>query len=141
MNTRLDLPLLARGSIGLDRLFGEAEKTFQNSLSNGFPPYNIVLKDENTYVVTLAVAGFSNENIEIMQERNKLRVMGTAPEMGDVTYLHKGIAARSFTREFALDNHVHVEDATLENGMLTIMLVREVPEELQPKKIAISKRS
>jgi molecular chaperone IbpA len=139
--TRLDLPTIARGTVGFDRLFNEVDRMFANSVSTGFPPYNIVLVDDNKYEVTLAVAGFSMDDIEITQDGNVLRVEGTTPEAEDVTYLHKGIAARSFKREFALADHVRVESADLENGMLTIALVREVPEALQPKKIAITQRS
>lgn len=142
--TRLDnLPhALAKATVGFDRLFDELEGRWANSVAQTFPPYNIVQQDENKYEITLAVAGFAMEDIEITFNNGVLTVEGTTPEKEeDVEYLHKGIAARSFAREFKLADHMQVEDATLENGMLTIALVREVPEALQPKKIAITARS
>ena len=90
-------------------------------------------------MISLAVAGFGMDNLEITKDKNILRIEGTAPK-GDenVNYLHKGIGGRSFRREFTLADHVEVTGATLELGMLNVHLTREVPEELQPKKIAIT---
>lgn len=141
--TRLDLPTLTRGMIGFDRMFDDLDRVFTNSVAGGFPPYNITIGgDNNEYQVTLAVAGFTMDDIDIVHDRNVLRVAGNTNEKEeDVRYLHKGIAARSFKREFALADHVQVTSADLENGMLTITLVREVPEELQPKKISITQKS
>jgi molecular chaperone IbpA len=137
--TTLDLPSLHRATIGFDRLFDQMESRFANSQSTGYPPYNIVQINENEYMITLAVAGFGMDNLEITHEKNILTIEGTSPK-GDetVNYLHKGIAGRNFRREFTLADHVEVEGATLELGMLNIHLKRHVPEELQPKKIAIS---
>jgi len=138
--TTLDLPSLHRATIGFDRLFDEMERKFANSPnSNGYPPYNIVQIDENEYMITLAVAGFGMDNLEITKDGNILTIEGTSPKGGEnVNYLHKGIAGRNFRREFTLADHVEVESAGLELGMLNIHLKREVPEELQPKKIAIT---
>jgi molecular chaperone IbpA len=138
--TTLDLPQLHRATIGFDQLFNEMERKFQNSPnSNGYPPYNIAQINEDEYMISLAVAGFGMDNLDITHEKNILTVEGTSPK-GDenVNYLHKGIAGRNFRREFTLADHVEVEGATLELGMLNIHLKRHVPEELQPKKIAIS---
>ena len=137
--TTLDLPQLHRATIGFDRLFNELDRTFANSQSQGYPPYNIVQHDEDAYTISVAVAGFGMEDLEITHEKNVLRIEGTSPK-GDeeVTYLHKGIGGRNFRREFTLADHVEVEGATLELGMLNVHLKRIVPEELQPKKIAIS---
>ena len=138
--TTLDLPSLHRATIGFDRLFDEMERKFANSPnSNGYPPYNIAQLSDDEYVITLAVAGFGMDNLEITKDKNILTIEGTAPK-GDeeVNYLHKGIAGRNFRREFTLADHVEVEGATLDNGMLNVYLKREVPEELQPKKIAIN---
>ena len=137
--TTLDIPSLHRATIGFDRLFDEMERKFANSPnSNGYPPYNIVQINEDEYMITLAVAGFGMDNLDITKDGNILTVEGTSPKGGeDVNYLHKGIAGRNFRREFTLADHVEVEGATLELGMLNIHLKREVPEELQPKKIAI----
>jgi len=138
--TTLDLPNFHRATIGFDRLFNELERSFQNSPnSNGYPPYNIAQINEDEYMISLAVAGFGMDNLEITKDGNVLRVEGTSPK-GDetVNYLHKGIGGRNFRREFTLADHVEVENAGLELGMLNIHLKREVPEELQPKKIAIT---
>ena len=138
--TTLDLPHFHRATIGFDRLFDELERSFQNSPnSNGYPPYNIAQLNDDEYVITLAVAGFSMDNLDLEKDKNVLKIEGTAPK-GDeeVNYLHKGIAGRNFRREFTLADHVEVENATHELGMLNIHLKREVPESLQPKKIKIN---
>src|SRR6056300_610002 len=138
--TTLDLPNFHRATIGFDRLFDELERSFQNSPNgNGYPPYNIAQINEDEYMISLAVAGFGMDNLEITKDGNILRVEGTSPK-GDetVNYLHKGIGGRNFRREFTLADHVEVQNAGLELGMLNIHLKREVPEELQPKKIKIN---
>lgn len=136
--TTLDLPSLHRGTIGFDRLFNELDRQFANSQSQGYPPYNIAQINEDEFMITLAVAGLGMDNLDITKDGNILRVEGTSPKGGEnVNYLHKGIAERNFRREFTLADHVEVENAGLEHGMLNIHLKREVPEELQPKKIAI----
>ena len=137
--TTLDLPSLHRGTIGFDRLFNELDRQFANSQSQGYPPYNIAQINEDEFMITLAVAGFGMDNLDITKDGNILRVEGTSPKGGEnVNYLHKGIGERNFRREFTLADHVEVEGAGLEHGMLNIHLKREVPEELQPKKIAIN---
>jgi molecular chaperone IbpA len=137
--TTLDLPSLHRATIGFDRLFNELDRQFANSQTSGYPPYNIAQVTDDEYVITLAVAGFGMDNLDITKDKNILTIEGTSPK-GDenVNYLHKGIAGRNFRREFTLADHVEVESASLENGMLNVYLKREVPEELQPKKIAIT---
>jgi molecular chaperone IbpA len=140
--TTLDLPSLHRATIGFDRLFDQMESRFANSQSQGYPPYNIVQINENEYMITLAVAGFGMDNLEITKDKNILTIEGTSPKGGEkVNYLHKGIGERNFRREFTLADHVEVESAGLEHGMLNVHLKREVPEELQPKKIAITDHS
>lgn len=141
--TTLDLPHFHKATIGFDRLFNELDRQFQNSPNgNGYPPYNIAQINEDEYTISLAVAGFDMDNLEITKDGNILTVEGTSPS-GDenVNYLHKGIAGRNFRREFTLADHVEVEAANLELGMLNIHLKREVPEELQPRKIAINTTS
>ena len=141
--TTLDLPSLHRATIGFDRLFDEMERKFANSPnSNGYPPYNIAQINDDEYMISLAVAGFGMDNLEITKDGNILTVEGTSPK-GDenVNYLHKGIAGRNFRREFTLADHVEVHCANLELGMLYIHLVREVPEALKPKKIEIKDTS
>jgi len=137
--TTLNLPEFHRATVGFDRLFQELDRQFANSSGTGYPPYNIVLKGEHEYLVSLAVAGFSMDNLEITQDGNELVIQGTpATTDEDVTYLHKGVANRGFKRTFTLADYVEVQNATLELGMLNISLVRRIPEELQPKKIAIT---
>ena len=140
--TTLDLPTCHRATIGFDRLFNEMEARFANSATNGYPPYNIAQINDDEYMISLAVAGFGMDNLEITKDGNILRVEGNAPK-GDenVNYLHKGIGGRNFRREFTLADHVEVHCANLELGMLNIHLKREVPEELQPKKIKIQDTS
>lgn len=138
--TTLDLPTFRKATIGFDTLFNEMERTFQNSASTGYPPYNIVQLNDNEYVISVAVAGFAMENLNVTQDKNVLIIEGTAPESdAEVNYLHKGIGGRNFRREFALAEHVYVKSAGIENGLLNIHVVREVPEELQPKTIKIQK--
>jgi molecular chaperone IbpA len=136
--TTLDLPSFRRATIGFDRMFDEMEARFANSASNGYPPYNIAQLSEDEYMISIAVAGFGMDNLDITKDKNTLRIEGTSPK-GDenVNYLHKGIGGRNFRREFTLADHVEVVDANLSLGMLNIRLKREVPEELQPKKIEI----
>jgi molecular chaperone IbpA len=120
-------------------MFDELERTFANSQSNGYPPYNIAQINEDEYMISLAVAGFGMDNLSIEKDKNVLKIEGTAPKGGDeVNYLHKGIGGRNFRREFTLADHVEVVNATLDNGMLNVYLKREVPEELQPKQIKIN---
>lgn len=137
--TTLNLPDFHRATIGFERMFDDLERTFANSTSQGYPPYNIVQINEDEYMISLAVAGFGMDNLEITKDGKNLTIEGTTPKSGEeVNYLHKGIAGRNFRREFTLADHVEVEGANLELGMLNVHLKREVPEELQPKKIAIN---
>ena len=138
--TTLNLPTFHRSMIGFDSLFDEMDRMFENSTKGGgYPPYNIAQINENEYMISLAVAGFGMDNLSIEKDKNVLKIEGTAPK-GDekVNYLHKGIGGRTFRREFTLADHVDVANANLELGMLNIHLKREVPEELQPKKIEIN---
>ena len=138
--TTLDLPNFHRATIGFDRIFEQMERQFANSPNgNGYPPYNIAQINEDEFMISLAVAGFGMDNLSIEKDGDQLRVECTAPK-GDeeVNYLHKGIGGRNFRREFTLADHVEVVNAQLELGMLNIHLKRNIPEELQPKKIKIN---
>ena len=138
--TTLDLPQFHRATVGFDRLFSEMERQFANSPNgNGYPPYNIAQINDDEYMISLAVAGFGMDNLDVTKDGNQLKIEGIAPK-GDetVNYLHKGIGGRNFRREFTLADHVNVANATLDLGMLNIHLKREVPEALKPKKIAIN---
>ena len=138
--TTLDLPQLHRATIGFDRLFNELDRKFANSPNTqGYPPYNIVQINEDEYMISLAVAGFGMDNLNITKDGKTLRIEGVAPKGDeDVNYLHKGIGGRNFRREFTLADHVEVVNAGLELGMLNVHLKREIPEELQPKTIEIT---
>jgi molecular chaperone IbpA len=138
--TTLDLPSIHRHFVGFDNIFNEMDRMFENSTkSQGYPPYNIAQINEDEYMISLAVAGFGMDNLSIEKDNKVLKIEGTAPKGDDdVNYLHKGIGGRSFRREFTLAEHVEVVGANLELGMLNIHLKREVPEELQPKKIKIN---
>ena len=138
--TTLDLPQFHRATIGFDRLFNELERGFQNSPNgNGYPPYNIAQVNEDEYMISVAVAGFGMDNLEITKDGDQLQIVGTTPK-GDetVNYLHKGIGGRNFRREFTLADHVNVQGASLDLGMLNVHLKREVPEALKPKTIEIN---
>ena len=138
--TTLDLPNFHRATIGFDRLFNELERGFANSPNgNGYPPYNIAQLNDDEYMISLAVAGFGMDNLDITKDGTQLKIEGTAPKGDDeVNYLHKGIGGRNFRREFTLADHVEVVGAGLEHGMLNVHLKREVPEALKPKRIEIT---
>ena len=138
--TTLDLPHFHRATIGFDRLFNELERGFANSPNgNGYPPYNIAQLNDDEFMISLAVAGFGMDNLTITKDGDQLKIEGTAPKGDeDVNYLHKGIGGRSFRREFTLADHVEVENANLELGMLNIHLKRNLPEALKPKNIKIN---
>ena len=138
----LDLPTFTRASIGFDRLFDEINREFTNSKSTGYPPYNIAQINDDEYMISIAVAGFGMDNLDITKDGKILRIEGTSPKGDeDVNYLHKGIGGRNFRREFTLADHVDVANANLELGMLNVHLVREVPEALKPKTIKINDSS
>ena len=139
----LNIPNLHRASIGFDQMFDELERSFANTPnSQGYPPYNIAQINEDEYMISVAVAGFGMDNLDITKDGKILRIEGTSPKGDeDVNYLHKGIGGRNFRREFTLADHVKVADANLELGMLNVHLVREVPEALKPKTIKINNSS
>jgi len=137
--TTLDLPSLYRSTVGFERLFDELGRQFASSSQTGYPPYDVVQVSEDEYTVSLAVAGFTMDELNVTKEKSILRVEGEAQKSKTVPeYLHRGIAKRNFTREFTLADHVEVVEAHLDLGMLTIRLVREVPEAAKPKQIRIS---
>ena len=125
--------------IGWDKQIENLEKIGEKIVKNSgnFPPYNVIKEDEDTFLIEFAVAGFSKEDIEVKQEKNALIIEGSIEEDEDKNYVHKGIATRSFTRAFALAEHVEVRSASFENGILTVKLVRELPKEERPKIIDI----
>ena len=137
----IDLTPLYRSSIGYDRLGSLINNALRGSdPSTGYPPYNIEVMDENHYAITLAVAGFDKGELDIKVENNTLTVRGEKPKKEDENrnYLHLGIANRAFEHKFNLAEHVEVTSADLDNGLLTINLLREIPEAMKPKSIAIN---
>ena len=135
--TTLDFSPLFRSMIGFDRLATSLENAYRNE-PVGYPPYNVEVQDENRYRITLAVAGFSEHELELEAKENLLTVSGQrqATET-EGNFLYRGIANRSFERKFQLADYVKVVDARLENGLLHIELVREVPEAMKPRRIEV----
>jgi molecular chaperone IbpA len=132
-----DLAPLYRSAIGFDRLANLLESQRADAQPS-YPPYNIELVGEDKYRIVMALAGFDRSEVEIVTERDALHVTGRKQKDAQQrTYLHRGIAARDFEQRFQLANHVKVTTASFDNGMLTIELVREVPEALKPRKIVI----
>ena len=135
-----DLAPLYRSTVGFDRLASLIDS--MNSVGGdapAYPPYNIERKGENEYRITMAVAGFSESELNIEAKENNLTVRGEKTETSeDSEFLHRGIATRTFERSFRLEEHVEVKAAALENGLLHIDLVREVPETMKPRTIAIN---
>jgi molecular chaperone IbpA len=129
-----------RSTIGFDRMAQFLENAARVSeLDNSYPPYNIESVGEDHYRVTVAVAGFSPDELEIEVRENVLYISGAkGEESGDRHFLHHGIAGRAFKRQFRLAEHVKVEDAALDNGLLIVDLVREVPEAMKPRTIPIT---
>lgn len=139
VNTRTLPALLERINrefVGFDDLLTSIQNLEYGSA--GFPPYNILKDGENRFEVVLAVAGFTPEEVEVSLENNTLTVAGTkAEDATERTFLHKGIAFRNFKREFRLGQYIEVEGAEFKNGLLTITLVRNVPEAMKPRKIEV----
>lgn len=136
---QFDLTPYRRSAIGFDRLFDMLETSARQATTENYPPFNLERLADDRYRITLAVAGFSRDDIEIVAQQNLLLVSGKKDEAqsSESAYLHLGIANRSFERRFELADFVRVEDARLNDGLLTIDLVREVPETMKPKTIAI----
>ena len=121
--------------IGFDKMFNRL--THSTNQQSGFPPYNVRKVDEDTFVVELAVAGYNKDAIDIVEHDGVLTIKGERPEDAE-EYLHKGIAGRKFTRTFTLAEYMYVDSADLNDGMLYVIIKRDVPEEKKPKKISIS---
>ena len=137
---RIDLTPLYRSSIGFDRFGSLLDAAFQTEkTSTGYPPYNIEVVEENNYAITVAVAGFKEAELDIQVENGVLTVRGKKQVNDEKqNFLHQGIATRSFERKFNLADHVEVKGADLQDGLLTLNLVREIPEAMKPKSIAIN---
>ena len=136
---RFDFSPLFRSTIGFDRLTRLVDAAARvDNAALAYPPYNIEKTGEDTYRLTMAVAGFSPDEVDVTVHENSLLVTGKAKkENENGRYLHRGIARRAFERRFSLADHIKIVRATLDNGMLHVDLVREVPEEAKPRKIQI----
>ncbi|QOG23030.1 MULTISPECIES: Hsp20 family protein [Bradyrhizobium] len=133
----IDFSPLFRSAIGFDRLFDLAEAA-QRAGEETYPPYNIERLDENRFLISVALAGFSPDEVVLTVEQNVLTLEGHKSEKEGKTFLHRGISARHFKRQFTLADHVEVKGASFENGLLVIDLQREIPEAMKPRRIAIN---
>lgn len=135
----IDFSPLYRSSVGFDRLASLLNATNQNT-QTGYPPYNIEQIEENQYRISMAVAGFKEDEIDIVSEPNNLVVKGRTKPQKDKNFLYQGIATRNFERKFQLADYVRVVSAHLEDGLLHVELEREIPEAMKPRNISITKR-
>jgi molecular chaperone IbpA len=139
-NALARLDAINRALIGFDTMFDQMERRFANSVSNNYPPHNILKTGENQYEIQIAVTGFKKEEISVTVEDNVLIVKGeseTPNESAEIVYLHRGLATRDFCKEFPLAEHIEVVGAETQNGMLSIKLTRNIPESAKPKVIDI----
>jgi len=137
----LDIPQIHKFAVGFDNMFDSLMRTTSQSSSGNYPPYNVLRHSDDEFSIELAVAGFGEDELEIELENSVLTIMGEKSEKvseEEVSYLHQGISSRSFKRSFTLAEHIEVVDANIKNGILSVHLERQVPEEKKPKKIAIN---
>ena len=133
---------LSRALIGFDQMFDQMERRYSNSVSNNYPPHNILKTGENQYEIQIAVTGFEKSEIAVTVESNVLTVKGEGAEsvrheQPEIVYLHRGLATRDFVREFPLAEHIEVAGEEIRNGMLIVKLIRNIPESAKPKIIDI----
>jgi molecular chaperone IbpA len=137
MRTAFDFAPFRRSAVGFDRLFDMLESSAAGANGENYPPFDLIKVDDNRYRIEIAVAGFRREEIEITSHQNVLIIRGQKGEDSGNSYVHRGIATRSFERRFALADHIQVTGADLKDGMLSIDLVREIPEAMKPRTIEI----
>src|SRR5438045_665742 len=138
MRSAFDFAPFRRSTVGFDRLFDMLENNNLGQAQENYPPFDLLRVDDNHYRIELAVAGFNRDELDITSQQNVLIISGRKKEQEGDNYIHRGIANRSFERRFALADHIKVTGADLKDGLLSIDLVREIPESLKPKKIDIS---
>ena len=143
MRTVFDFSPFYRDTVGFDRVFDMLDSVVSQRSSDGYPPYNIEKANEDSYRIVMAVAGFAEAELNVTQKENELLVSGQATPNGhdETQYLYRGIAGRNFERRFQLADHVRVMGASLANGLLTIELKREIPEEKKARAIRIESGS
>ncbi len=137
MRTAFDFAPFRRSTIGFDRLFDLLENSAAGQSGENYPPFDLVKVDDNKYRIDLAVAGFKPGEVDITAQQNQLIVTGRKSDENGADYVHRGIATRSFERRFGLADHIQVTGADIKDGLLSIELVREIPEAMKPRKIAI----
>jgi molecular chaperone IbpA len=137
MRTNYDLTPFRRATVGFDRLFDMLENGITNQTADTYPPFDLEQQGDDRFRITLAVAGFRTDEIDITSQQNLLIVSGQKSHQNERNYVHRGIAARSFERRFVLGDYVQVCDAALRDGLLSIELVREIPESMKPRRIEI----
>jgi len=138
MRTNFDFTPFRMSTVGFDRLFDLLEGGLAANVGEGYPPFNIIREGDDRYRIDLAVAGFREDEIEISAQQNMLVVTGRKGEGTEGHVLYRGIAGRDFERRFGLADHVQVRSADLKDGVLSIELMREIPEAMKPRKIPIS---
>ncbi|MES9955426.1 MAG: Hsp20 family protein [Sedimenticola sp.] len=140
--TTFDFAPLFRTAIGFDRMADTLESAYRADAGAGYPPYNIELTGEDEYRISMAVAGFTRDDLDIEVKQNILRVAGAKKENQETRkFLHRGIANRSFERSFQLADYVRVDGAEIRDGLLHIDLVREIPEAMKPRRVEIKSES
>lgn len=137
MRTNIDFTPYRHSTVGFDRLFDLLETSIPSQIADNYPPFDLVQEGEDRYRITLAVAGFRPDEVEVTAQQNLLTVAGRKGDGDDARYIHRGIAARAFERRFGLADHVQVRSAELRDGILSIVLEREIPEEMKPRRIEI----
>jgi molecular chaperone IbpA len=140
MRSAFDFSPYRRSTVGFDRLFDMLENSTLGQAQENYPPFDLVKEGDNNYRIELAVAGFKPDEIDITSQQNQLIVSGRKKDESEEkgsNYIYRGIANRSFERRFALADHVQVKGADLKDGLLSIELVREIPEAMKPRKIHI----
>lgn len=137
MRSAFDFAPYRRSTVGFDRLFDLLENSSLGQGSENYPPFDLIKVDENHYRINLAVAGFSRDEIEITAQQNQLIVSGKRRDDDEIDYIHRGIANRQFERKFGLADFIKVAEADLKDGLLSVDLIREIPEAMRPRKVEI----
>ena len=137
MRTNIDFTPYRHSTVGFDRLFDLLESASSGQLSDNYPPFDLVQEGDDHYRITLALAGFRPEEVDVTAQQNLLIVSGRKQDEDGKRYIHRGIAARAFERRFGLADHVQVRGAELKDGILSIELEREIPEAMKPRRIEI----
>jgi len=137
MTNAFDFAPYRRSTVGFDRLFDMLESGASGPGQETYPPFDLISLDKDRFRINLALAGFRRDEIDITAQQNQLVVSGKKRDDDKATYIHRGIATRSFERRFSLADHIKVTDAALTDGLLSIELEREIPEAMKPRKIDI----